>query len=76
MKSMSIGRFECNTISGYTAPVADHDYFIKHGLVFSGKFTDKKSDKTNPPQRYIDKIIERAKSQVDPRKYTPQVDWH
>ena len=65
--SISAGRWECNTIAGYTAPVKDHNYFIKHGLNFSTqKFNDKADRKS---QRYIDKIITRAKSQIDPQKY-------
>ena len=50
--------------SGYTLPRRDHKYFIKHGLKF-GDFGHKP-----PPSGYMHNIIQRAKSSVDPRKYT------
>ena len=49
-----------NAISGYTAPTADYAYYIKHGLKFSGVGRTEEMEK--PSNRYIDKIIARAKS--------------
>jgi len=62
-RSMSAVTF--NTLgSGYTLPVRDHHYKTKHGLKF-GDFGQKP-----PPSGYMHNIIKRAKSSVDPRKYT------
>lgn len=60
-----------NTLgSAYTAPTHDHKYHIKHGLPFGTKERSKK-EKT-----YMNLIVDRAKVSVDPRKYTPQNNWH
>ena len=63
-----------NTISGYTAPTADHDYKIKHGLRYAEKFGGEEG-RNLKPQRYIDKIIQRAQSCIAPWKYTDQHNW-
>ena len=62
-----------NTLgSGYTMPTHDHNYKLMHGLKF-GNFEDFKSQK--PSQNYMSLVVDRAKSSVDPRKYTDQTDW-
>ena len=53
------------------APREDHSYHIKHAFkIGEGKLTSEE-DKHS----YISQVITRAKSSIDPRKYTPQVDW-
>ena len=68
-RSMSMITF--NTLgSGYTMPVKDFKYHIKYGPKL-GKGVHAKQNS----QTYMSKVVTRAKSSVDPRKYTPQVDW-
>lgn len=54
---------------GYSLPTANHKYEILHGLKF-GDFGVKPKD-----YGYMTQIVKRAKSCVDPRKYTHQSDW-
>lgn len=69
MRSSSMETF--NTLgSGYTVPRHDHKYHIKHAYRFGNE--DRTDIKSNT---YMSQVIERAKSSIDPRKYTPQVDW-
>jgi len=49
---------------GYSLPVADHKYEIKHGLKF-GDFGVKRSS-----DRFMDTIVKRARSCVAPNKYS------
>ena len=53
----------------YDIPVADHKYEINYGLKF-GDFGVKR-----PPSGYMNAVVKRARSQVDPRKYAHQKDW-
>jgi len=62
---MSVSDFK--TIQGYRAPVEDHSYHIKHGTKIGDDSKRKESDKHS----YMSQIISRAKSSIDPRKYTP-----
>lgn len=66
--TMSVSDF--NTFHNYKAPHEDHSYHIKHGT----KMGDGQRNETSK-HSYIGQIITRAKSSVDPRKYTPQIDW-
>ena len=70
MRSMSLMTF--NTMgSSYNVPIEDHSYHIKYApKIGKGVRYPHKS------QTYMAKVIERAKSSIDPRKYTPQVDWY
>ena len=62
-RSSSEGAF--NTLgSGYSLPIADHKYEIRHALKM-GEFGQKRRK-----SGYMDAVITRAKSCVDPRKYT------
>ena len=68
-RAMSIVTF--NTLgSDYTVPKNDHKYHIRYASKL-GRGVHYK----HPSQSYMSKIVTRAKSSVDPRKYTPQVNW-
>ena len=65
MRSNSMETF--NTLgSGYTVPRHDHKYHIKHAFRFGNE--DRTDIKSNT---FMSQVIERAKSSIDPRKYTP-----
>ena len=69
---MSMSDF--NNTSGYKVPREDHSYHIKHGIpIGEGK---RGSHQEIDKKSWTGQIITRAKSSIDPRKYTPQVDWN
>ena len=51
-------------------PTEDHKYYIKHGLKFGEKFGVRRQ-----AEGYMSAIVKRARSVIDPRKYTHQFDW-
>ena len=53
-------------------PRHDHAYHIKHAY----RMGEGPENRTVDKRTYMSQVITRAKSSVDPRKYTPQVDWH
>ena len=59
----------CAALTDYPVPAADHKYTIKHAYRI-GEFGQK-----HRPDRFMDKVIKRAKSTVDPRKYSKVLDW-
>ena len=68
-RSMSVIDFK--TISAYKAPHEDHSYHIKHGTRIGDGQKNLKIDKHS----YMGQLLTRARSSIDPRKYTPQVNW-
>ena len=73
VESGAISQLEFNSIGGnYHVPVRDHREraIIGTGAVKFGVFGSKV-----PANGYIDKVVKRAKSSVDPRKYAGQEDW-
>ena len=67
-RSKSVQAF--NTIGcDYNIPTRDHKYEIKYGLKF-GDFGVKPR-----PSGYMHAIEKRARSVIDPQKYTQQFDW-
>ena len=52
----------------YNVPVHDNKYIIRETPII-------REDKSDSTFTYINQVIKRATSQVDPRKYSKQVDW-
>ena len=78
-RSMSISDFKTLSLNGSfyrAAPREDHSYHIKHGLKMGDGSSNKQARNAEfDKHSYMSQVITRAKSSIDPRKYTPQVDW-
>ena len=73
VESGATSSLEFNSIGGnYQVPVRDYREraIIGTGAVKFGVFGNKV-----PANGYIDKVVKRAKSSVDPRKYSSHDDW-